>query len=115
MNAEDLVKGIRKTIIDDNSEIYRDLFDSTQLEDVTDEYWVEALNFYSKLSPDDRGTLFKILRQVSVDSVSNFFAVLDGVSPLDEQDGDLFLATEGERDNRLNGELQDIFLELEEG
>jgi len=115
MNAEELVKGIRSTIINDNLEIYRDLYESTQVENATDEYWNEALKFYSKLSPDDRDMLFRIMRQVSVDTVSNFFAILDGVSHFDGQDDDLFLAPESELENRLNGGLQDIFLEIEEG
>ncbi|WP_185843532.1 hypothetical protein [Pseudoalteromonas luteoviolacea] len=53
------------------------------------------------------------MRQVSVDTISNLFALLDGVSCLEDQDGDFRLTIENVKE-QLNGDLQDIFLEIEE-
>jgi len=57
--------------------------------------------------------LFEFARQVMVDTVSNVFAILDGVSFLEGQEGEISLAI-GESREQINGELQDRFLELEE-
>lgn len=42
------------------------------------------------------------------------FGVLDGVTTLEDFDDDLVLSLEG-GEEQLNGDLQDIFLEIEEG
>lgn len=113
MKTKDFVKEIRKSIIDENETIYRDLFETTDVDQTSDVYWKEALIFFNKLEAEDRETLFKIMRQVSVDTISNIFAVLDGVSFLEGQE-DQFNLTIGEGMEQLNGSLQDIFLEIEE-
>ena len=51
------------------------------------------------------------MRQVMVDTLSNVFAVLDGVSMLSGQEEDFVLSHQGKR---LNGDLQEIFLSQEE-
>ena len=68
---------------------------------------------YGKLDSEDKNVMFDIVRQVMVDTISNVFAVLDGVSQLDCQVGELSL-TSNSGSQRINGELQDRFLELEE-
>ena len=53
------------------------------------------------------------MRQVTVDTVANLFAILDGVSSLEGPPEDFVLASKS--DNKiLNGDLQDLFLEAEE-
>ena len=62
MKPEDFVKKIRESILDENVGIYKDLFDSTGVDEASDGYWKEALQFYGKLNSEDRDTLFKIIK-----------------------------------------------------
>ncbi len=114
MKPEDFVKKIRESILDENVGIYKDLFNSTSVDEASDEYWKEALRFYGKLNSEERETLFKIIRQVSVDTISNLFGVLDGVTCLDDQGEDFTLTIGDDGKGKINGDLQDIFLEIEE-
>jgi hypothetical protein len=113
MTPENFVKKIRQSVLDENTVIYRDLFEMTEVEQASDLYWKEALALFNKLSNEDKETLFKIMRQISVDTISNFFAVLDGVNCLEDQEGDFSLKLDN-KPEKLNGDLQDIFLEIEE-
>lgn len=111
MKPEIFVRKIKKSIVDENLSIYRDLFCSTELEQAQDPYWQDALALFENLTSNERDVLFKIMRQVSVDTVSSFFSILDGISVLDEQEGEFSLLISGKE---LSGSLQDDFLELEE-
>jgi len=113
MKPEEFVKKIRQSVLDENVAIYRDLFETTEVDQASDPYWKEARGLFEKLGDKEKETLFKIMRQVSVDTISNMFALLDGVSCLEDQDGDFSLTIENEQE-QLNGDLQDIFLEIEE-
>ncbi|AJQ94842.1 hypothetical protein [Gynuella sunshinyii] len=113
MKPEEFVKKIRQSVLDENIAIYKDLFANTEIDQASDPYWQEALGLFKKLGDKEKETLFKIMRQVSVDTISNLFALLDGVSCLEDQDGDFSLTIENEK-KQLNGDLQDIFLEIEE-
>ena len=65
------------------------------------------------MNDGDRAVLFEIMRQVTVDTVSNLFGILDGASALEGPREDFVLTSQP--DNRkLNGNLQDLFLEAEE-
>ena len=113
MKPEEFVKKIRQSVLDENIAIYKDLFETTEVDQASDPYWKEALDLFEKLGDKEKETLFKIMRQVSVDTISNMFALLDGVICLEEQDGDFSLTIENKQE-QLNGDLQDIFLEIEE-
>ena len=113
MIPEDFVSQIRKSVIEENLSIYKDLFASTNVENTSDPHWVRALGLYANLNSDDKGVLFALIRQVMVDTISNVFAILDGVSQLEGQQGEFTLLANSSAE-RLNGELQDGFLELEE-
>lgn len=113
MKPEEFVKKIRQSVLDENIAIYKDLFETTEVDQASDPYWKEALDLFEKLGDKEKETLFKIMRQVSVDTISNMFALLDGVICLEEQDGEFSLTIENKQE-QLNGDLQDIFLEIEE-
>jgi hypothetical protein len=51
---------------------------------------------------------FEVIRQTAIDTVSNVFAVVDGVAKLNGQDGDCSLTC---GTDSISGELQDHFLE----
>ena len=113
MKPDDFVAQLRKNIIEDNLVIYRDLFESTDAEDANDQYWIQSLSMFGKLDATDKSALFDVLRQVMTDTVSNVFAILDGVNNVEGQDGD-FRLTVGDTEEQLNGGLQDCFLAIEE-
>lgn len=113
MKPEDFVNSIRKSILNENIDIYRVLFKNTKIDEATDPYWKEALNFYNKLDDQSKEVFFKIVRQISADSISNILGVLDGSSHLENQSKDFKLVEEGSPDI-INGDLQDIFLQEEE-
>lgn len=111
MKPEEFVRNINQAIIDDNINIYKDLFATTDINTVTDKYWKEALSLYNDLGSHQKEVLFKIIRQVQVDSLSNIFGILDGRAFIEGQSKDFELIYDGKQ---LNNDLQDIFLEIDE-
>lgn len=114
MNRHQFVEQIRAEIVEQNMEIYRDLFANTNPENSSDAYWKSALNLYSFLTEDQRNVLFQIIRQTMVDTTSNLLGVLDGVCFLEGQTEGFRLTMES-RPDVLNQGLQDLFLAIEEG
>ena len=111
MSDSEFIRGIRKEIIASNLQTYRKLFAGTRPEDASDPYWKTALQLFGELDDVGRDILFHIIRQVMVDTVSNLFAIFDGVSDLPAQDG-TFEVRIG--DKNIAGSLQDQFLAAEE-
>jgi len=111
MNRDEFVSAIREEIVDSNLSSYRQLFIENRPESATDPYWQEALRFFGSLPTSERTVFFRILRQVTVDTISSILGMLDGVWELKDQEGDFDLLLAGER---LNGDLQDEFLAAEE-
>jgi len=113
MKPIEFVEKIRESVIDSNVQIYRNLFQNTSLDQVKDPYWVNALSFFNSLDIKQKEVLFSIIRQVEVDTVSNIFGILDGTSTLyDNQEEEFVLSTDSGA-IKISGDLQDIFLELE--
>ena len=112
MKPEDFIQELRRVVIEENNSIYRDLFHNTDINDVTDGYWLNAINLFLKLNNEEREVLFEIMRQASVDTLSNTLSVLDGLSDINNGKNEFKLLV----DNKvtINGDLQDIFLEIEE-
>ncbi len=111
MHDQGFIAGIRKEVIDSNLETYKELFGQTSPEAATDPLWQTALRFFRALDETQREALFRIIRQLMVDTVSNVLAILDGVSWLEGQEGDFELLLAGEN---IAGSLQDQFLAAEE-
>mgnify|MGYP001806337040 CR=1 FL=1 len=107
METIDFVNYLKKVIIDDNNQIYKELFETTHLEDVTDDYWESALKLFQNMSSGQRETLMKIIKQVQIDTLSNILYVLDNGIGLEE----IILSTKSEPQTKFNGNLQDIFIE----
>lgn len=113
MRTRQFVEKIRESVIDSNNQTYRKLFQNTLLDQVKDPYWVKALSLFNSLNIEQREVLFSIIRQVEVDTVSNIFGILDGTSTLyDNQEEEFVLSTDSGA-IKISGDLQDIFLELE--
>ncbi|MEO6992963.1 MAG: transposase [Lacunisphaera sp.] len=113
MKPEDFARQFRDAVVQQNAAIYKDLFTSTPINSASDPYWKRALALHAALTPEQRAVLFEIMRQTMVDTVSNVFAILDGVSSLDGCKEDFVLASKTDP-QKINGNLQDLFLEIEE-
>ncbi len=111
MKAKEFVTAIRERVIENDHSIYRNLLNATV--DSKDSIWKEILSLYSSLSTEQQESLLKFLRMIQVNTVSHLFGILDGSTFLDENRESFILKTE--LDERvINGDLLDLFLELEE-
>ncbi len=113
MNPKSFVTQIRASLIEASLDEYKNLFETTAPGSATDPYWIRALDLYSELSDNQKAVFFEVIRNVMVDTVSYFAGVLDGTSPILAEPDDLILTMESSPD-KINGDLQDLFLELEE-
>lgn len=111
MPPKEFVKMVQKHLIDENMGIYKKIFHETSLDDASDDYWKNALTLFRKLDDDDRDIFFRVMRQVSVDTMSSFFSIVDGTSYLGEEISEVTL---NENKQKISGDLQDLFLEAEE-
>jgi hypothetical protein len=96
-----------RSVVEENSEAYQDIFTSTSPEGASDPYWRKALTLYNSLLPDQRTVLFEIIRQVAVDTTSNVLGVIDGVNYLDGATQEFSLLYGAKE---ISGDLQSLFL-----
>lgn len=108
MTPKDLATGLMRDVVDENVAAYREMFTHTRLSDAIDPYGRRALTLFASLSEEQRAVLFEIVRQVSVDTVSNVLGVFDGVNMIEGADAG-FTVIYG-RDQKMNGDLQSLFL-----
>jgi len=113
MNPKGFVTEIKTTIVEENLSIYKDLFSSTSIKDVTDEYWKRALTLFNSLPAEQREVFFEVIRQTMVDTTSNILGIIDGVSVINHE-SDEFSLTYGDDKKSLFGDLQSLFLAEEE-
>ncbi|MBW8321032.1 MAG: hypothetical protein K0M49_12065 [Arenimonas sp.] len=113
VTPEDFVMKIRKSVINENQVLYRDLFENTPIDSATDPYWINAKNLFGSLKHDQRDIFLEVIRQTSIDTASNLLGIIDGVNSIDDVNGDFLLTYDG-GDEPLNGDLQSIFLVEEE-
>lgn len=103
-----LAKMIHELMVEDNLDAYKEIYQTTDRNTVTDDYWKETLDMFDRMSEHDRQLLFKLIKQTMIDTTSNLLGVLDGTSSID---ADLSLLIDG---NGSEGDLQDSFLEYVE-
>lgn len=111
MEAEEFVKKIRDRVIQKDHEIYEEILNTK--EDVKDSIWKESIAIYRGLSDNQKKSFLILLRLMQVNTLSHIFGILDGSSYLSGEK-EIFLLLEKKSNNILNGDLQDIFLEIEE-
>ncbi|MDC4280722.1 transposase [Acinetobacter baumannii] len=113
MNTKEFVKELINTISDEYIDTYKQIYSSTLIDNKIKEdlYWFDALTFYQSLSQKDKETLFKIIKQTTIDTTSIILGIIDGPVSLNQIPGDFTLTyTENEKTVILNGDLQDEFL-----
>jgi len=114
MDSETFVKKLHGFIVAQGINDDKILFKEGAVADVQDEYWASASNFFDSLDEEAKEIFFTILRQAKVDTTSLILGILDGVMVLEGQEGDFLLSLTDKLGEPLNGELQSIFLGLEE-
>ncbi|MGE8599321.1 MAG: transposase [Acinetobacter calcoaceticus] len=113
MNTKEFVKELINTVSDEYIDTYQQIYSSTLIDSKIkkDPYWFDALTFYQSLSPKDKETLFKIIKQTTIDTTSIILGIIDGPVTLNQIPGDFTLTyTENEKTVILSGDLQDEFL-----
>lgn len=110
MSPEKFIGGVLKTVIEEGVASYKEIFADPG--EVTDKYWMRVFDLYRSLSPAHRKVILEIMRQVEIDTVSEIFGILDGTNQINGkfEKFDLIHKT-GKSSVRLNGDLQDLFLE----
>lgn len=103
------IRSVYKTVVEDGKEIYRELYENTEITEKTVSYWKNALDLYHALDDNQKKFFIEIIEQTMVDTISSIFGILDGSSTL--------AGEEFEFDVKINGistedELQDTFLEF---
>lgn len=111
MEAIDFVKAIREIVVEDGLQSYRDLLDNT--ETASDITWKNILPIYNKLTAEEKESFLMFIRLVEVDTTSSLFGILDGSSYLSD-DAENFQLNVESTGEQINGDLQDLFLEMEE-
>lgn len=106
---EKFIRSVYKTVVEGGKNIYRDLYENTEITERTVKYWKNALKLYHALDDNQKNVFINIIEQTMVDTISSIFGVLDGSSTLDGE--------EFEFEVKINGistedELQDTFLEF---
>lgn len=113
MNPREFVIGLHITVVDENIEIYKNLFENIALDEVSDPYWKNALTLFNSLPQEQRELFFSVIKQVMVDTTSNLLGIIDGSIYFTELK-DEFLLLDKKNNEPLSGDLQDLFLEEEE-
>ena len=113
MEAIEFVKSIREQVVDSDYSYYQTTLKNTDPNVATDPTWKEALILFNALTEDQKVSFLKFSRMVQVNAVSHIFGILDGSSYLDTNNETFVLKTES-NDEPINGDLQDLFLEIEE-
>ncbi|APH04960.1 transposase [Bacillus weihaiensis] len=103
------VKSLYETIVKENLQLYKDLYETTNVNSKTDDYWKKAICFYDSLTDENKDTLMKIIEQTMIDTISNMLGVIDGSSTLKDCSLEPKLLLDS---IDTDGELQDSFLEF---
>lgn len=103
------VRSLYETIVKENLQLYKNLYETTNVTSKTDDYWKEAIGFYNSLTGENKDTLMRIIEQTMIDTTSNMLGVIDGSSTLNDCPLEPKLLLDSKD---TEGELQDLFLEF---
>ena len=111
MEAIDFVTKLKERVIENDNKVYQNLLDKTT--EAKDPIWQGLLPMYKNMTKDQQIAFLEFLRMIQVNTLSHILGVLDGATTLTESQEHFILKTE-ENDELINGDLQDIFLGMEE-
>ncbi|UWX60372.1 hypothetical protein N0B40_18475 [Chryseobacterium oranimense] len=112
MKPEELVKILKRDVIEENIDLYQNLLDTTS--EATDPIWKGILPIYINLSKNEKAIFLKFLRIVEINTLSHVLGIFDGTTYTEGIDDEFMINIEGKKE-KLNGDLQNLFLELIEG
>ena len=113
MNTIDLIYSIKKRMYIQALEHYRKILYEHYGEAFNNEY-VNAIRTYQSLSDSDKQSVFFLLETAIDDTICNFLSWIDGVYFVSGQKEEVILNI-GEKRFNINGELSDIWKNLQEG
>ncbi|WP_043693150.1 hypothetical protein [Luteibacter sp. 9133] len=111
MSPERFVFALQNTVVRDNLAVYSELFRSTPVEMAVDPHWVRALELFNGLDEDDKEVFLQVICHTMIDTTANLLGIVDGCCPVSGIEGDVTLCVDGKP---IGGELQELFLELNE-
>ncbi|MCT2561817.1 hypothetical protein [Chryseobacterium herbae] len=109
MTPEQLVAILKRDVIDGNIELYKNLLNTTN--EAQNPIWKSILLMYIELSKEDKEVFLNFLRIVEINTLSHVLGILDGSTYVDEINDEFILTTESSNE-KINEDLQDLFLEL---
>jgi hypothetical protein len=109
--ARQLAACVHQRIVEENVVVYKELFIKTPIEAATDPYWKDALALFAELDDGQRDKLFRLVRQVAVDTTSAVLGIFGGTHITKDLPEDIHILVGRES---VESELQDEFLEIEE-
>ncbi|MED4172383.1 transposase [Halalkalibacterium halodurans] len=104
---EAFVKALYESIVKENLNLYKELYETTNVTSKTNEHWTQAIDLYNNLDNEDKAVLFKIIEQTMIDTISNMLGAIDGNSTLKDFEAEPKLLLDSVD---TEGELQDYFL-----
>ena len=111
MEAIEFITKIKERVVDNDNEVYKNLLDTTI--EAKDPTWQGILPIYKGMSENQQILFLQFLRMIQVNTVSHILGVLDGTTNLTEN-GETFVLKTEEQEELINGDLQDIFLGMED-
>jgi hypothetical protein len=111
MNNVKFIEALRQRAIENDNQFYQNLLDST--DEAKDPVWNKILYIYRNCSTEQKKSIVDFIRLIQVNTMSHILGVLDGSTYLSE-DRELFILKAEKSDEMINGDLQDIFLGMEE-
>jgi len=109
MKAEEFVKILNRDVIKGNLDLYQNLLENTN--EATDPVWKGILPMYINFSREEKEVFLKFLKIVEINTLSHVLGILDGTTHADDIKEDFILITEN-KNEKINEDLQDLFLEL---
>ena len=112
MTSEDFIKVCYDNLIIQATKQYESWLRDTPLDEITDNYFLDATSFFRGLDEAQKDLLLNIIKQVKVDSLASFFAVIDGTYGMKGLSSNVALVFENKKG--YVEDLSDLFLEAHE-
>ena len=104
---EIFVKSLYESIVKENLQLCKNLYENTNMTPKTDDYWKKNIGFHDRLTEENKDILMRIIEQTMIDTISNMLGVIDGSSTLKDCSFEPKLLLDS---IDTEGELQDSFL-----
>lgn len=113
MEAEEFIESLRRTVLESDLKDYGKIL-AEDITQVSDQTWRPIVLKYQLFSDVEKKEFINFMRMIQVNTISHVLGVIDGSSYLDENNEDfkLICSSDGKL---INGDLQDYFLDAEEG